>query len=113
MSPLTVFIRTLAKSTAIFLGAGLIFLNPSLEVTGLSELKRLSTGGSIGGLGVTAQKSPAEQAVDALIGALKDTDAGVRRQAAHTLGEMHSAQAVPALMEALKDQNAEVRTQAM
>ena len=57
MSPLTVFIRTLAKSTAIFLGAGLIFLNPSLEVRGLSELKRLSTGGSIGGLGVTAQKS--------------------------------------------------------
>ena len=34
MSPLTVFIRTLAKSTAIFLGAGLIFLNPSLSLTG-------------------------------------------------------------------------------
>ena len=34
MSPLTVFIRTLAKSTAIFLGAGLIFLNPSLRLTG-------------------------------------------------------------------------------
>ena len=32
MSPLTVFIRTLAKSTAIFLGAGLIFLNPSLDL---------------------------------------------------------------------------------
>ena len=47
MSPLTVFIRTLAKSTAIFLGAGLIFLNPSLEVRGLSELKRLSTGGRL------------------------------------------------------------------
>ena len=30
MSPLTVFLRTLAKSTAIFLGAGVIFLNPSL-----------------------------------------------------------------------------------
>ena len=32
MSPLTVFLRTLAKSTAIFLGAGLIFLNPSLDL---------------------------------------------------------------------------------
>ena len=28
MSPLTVFIRTLTKSSAIFLGAGVIFLNP-------------------------------------------------------------------------------------
>ena len=37
MSPLTVFLRTLAKSTAIFLGAGLIFLNPSLDVRGLSK----------------------------------------------------------------------------
>ena len=32
MSPLTVFLRTLAKSTAIFLGAGAIFLNPSLDL---------------------------------------------------------------------------------
>ena len=45
MSPLMVFLRTLAKSTAIFLGAGVIFLNPSLEVKGLSELRGLSIGG--------------------------------------------------------------------
>ena len=31
MSPLTVFLRTLIKSSAIFLGAGAIFLNPSLD----------------------------------------------------------------------------------
>ena len=31
MSPLTVFIRTLIKSSAICLGAGFIFLNPSLD----------------------------------------------------------------------------------
>ena len=58
---------------------------------------------------MTAQKSPAEAAADALIGALKDSDAGVRRQAAHSLGQMRSARAVPALIDALKDENAEVR----
>src|SRR4051812_48451486 len=103
MSPLTVFLRTLAKTTAIFVGAGLIFLNPSLEVKGLS----------VTGARVTAQKSPREQAADALVGALKDSDAGVRRQAAHTLGEMRSAQAVPALIDALRDQDADVRAQVM
>ena len=65
MSPLTVFIRTLAKSTAIFLGAGLIFINPSLSLTGTRP--------------VTAQKSPAEEATDALIGALKDSDVGRKK----------------------------------
>ena len=32
-----------------------------------------------GGLGVTAQKSPGEAAVDGLVAALKDSDAGVRK----------------------------------
>ena len=99
MSPLTVFLRTLAKSTAIFLGAGVIFLNPTLDL--------------VGSRAVTAQKSPAEAAADVLIGALKDSDAGVRRQAAHSLGQMRSARAVPALIDAMKDENAEVRAQAM
>jgi HEAT repeat protein len=99
MSPLTVFLRTLAKSTAIFLGAGAIFLNPSLELSGSRA--------------VTAQKSPAEMAADMLISALKDTDAGVRRQAAHSLGQMRSSRAVPALMDAMKDENGDVRAQAM
>ena len=31
MSPLTVFVRTLMKSSAICLGAAAIFLHPSLE----------------------------------------------------------------------------------
>src|SRR5215218_358605 len=91
MSPLTVFLRTLAKSTAIFLGAGAIFLNPALEMSG----------------------GRAETAADMLIAALKDSDAGVRRQAAHSLGQMRSARAVPALIETMKDENSEVRAQAM
>ena len=31
MSPTAVFFRTLLKSSAIFLGAGVIFINPSLD----------------------------------------------------------------------------------
>ena len=62
----------------IFLGAGLIFLNPSLDIRGVSK-----AGLTEKGLGVTAQKSPAEGAVDALTSALKDSDAG----AAHVATE--------------------------
>ena len=85
MSPLTVFLRTLFKSSAIFLGAGLIFLNPSLD----GFAKRNA---------VTAQKSANEQAVDALTAALKDSDTGVRRQAAFALGQLRSTRALPALI---------------
>ena len=63
MSPLTVFIRTLAKSTAIFLGAGLDLPQP-VAVDWPARAP------------VTAQKSPTEEAADALIGALKDSDVG-------------------------------------
>ena len=54
MTPLTVFFRTLMKSSAIFVGAGYIMLHPSLD------LRSTARGG------VTAQKSPAEAAVDGL-----------------------------------------------
>ena len=74
MTPLTVFFRTLMKSSAIFVGAGYIMLHPSLD------LRSTARGG------VTAQKSPAEAAVDGLVAALKDSDPGVRRQAAAALG---------------------------
>ena len=75
MTPLTVFFRTLLKSSAIFMGAGYIMLHPSLDM-------RSGTRGA-----VTAQKSPSEAAIDGLIAALKDSDAGVRRQAAAALGQ--------------------------
>ena len=66
MSPLTVFLRTLAKSSAVFFGAGFIFLHPSLDWS----VSRA----------VTAQKSATEAAADALVGALKDADVGVRKR---------------------------------
>ena len=69
MSTLTVFVRTLMKSSAIFMGAGHMMLHPSLN---------MRSG--------TAARSPRSRArakgADGLIGALKDSDAGVRRQAA-------------------------------
>ena len=53
----------------------------------------------------------AEDAVPALIEALKDNDAGVRRQSAWALGRIgaEAKDAVPALMEALEDNDADVR----
>lgn len=47
--------------------------------------------------------------VDALVGALKDSDAGVRRHAAIALGEIGDARAVSALTSALSDKDREVR----
>src|SRR5215211_4338410 len=98
MTPLTVFFRTLLKSSAIFIGAGYIMLHPSLDM-------RSGTRGA-----VTAQKSPMEQ----LIGGLTDEDPAVRRQAAASLargqnsavagGQKNASEAaITALIGALKD----------
>ena len=86
MTPLTVFFRTLLKSSAIFMGAGFIMLHPLASTCGSRHAQAR----------VTAQKSPSEAAVDGLIMALKDSDAGVRRQAAHRSGQLGSRRAVPA-----------------
>ena len=67
MTPLTVFLRALARSSAICLGAGLIVMNPSLDWSSSRP--------------VTAQKSAPHAAVDALVTALDDPDAQVRRAA--------------------------------
>ena len=50
--------------------------------------------------------------VDALIDRLKDSDAGVRRAAARSLGNLHSRRAVPALIAVLDDRDREVRAAA-
>ena len=99
MSPLAVFFRTLSRSSAVCLGVGLAIVNPSWEWS-----SRGHASGRIQIAGVTAQKSPTEAAIDGLIIALKDSDAGVRLQAADRLAGLRNPRAVPALMEALKDQ---------
>ncbi|MBP6774589.1 MAG: HEAT repeat domain-containing protein [Gemmatimonadaceae bacterium] len=47
--------------------------------------------------------------IAALIERLKDSDAGVRRAAAHALGNLRSRTAVPALIAAIGDRNTDVR----
>lgn len=95
MSPAAVFVRTLLKSSAIFIGTAVVFLHPSLEWRGSAR-----QGAS--GVTVGAQQAGSEAAVDALIGALKDTDAGVRREAARALAQLNSRRAVPALAAPVK-----------
>ena len=80
MSPVAVFVRTLVKSSAIFIGAAAIFLNPALEWRSGSQ----ATGGSRG-TAVSAGQAGSEAAIDGLIALLKDTDAGVRRAAVNAL----------------------------
>ena len=71
MTPLTVFFRTLSRTTAIFLGTALVFLHPPLE-WGRSQ-------------SVTATKGPRQMTIDGLSLALRDPDAGVRRAVARAL----------------------------
>ena len=40
MTPLTVFFRTLLKSSAIFVGAGYIMLHPSLDMRSTAARRR-------------------------------------------------------------------------
>ena len=102
MSPAAVFVRTLLKSSAIFVGTALIFLHPSLEWR--SNARPGASGTLVG-----AQQSGSEAAVDALIVALKDTDASVRREAARALAQLNSRRAAPALAAAMKDADDSMR----
>jgi HEAT repeat protein len=99
MTPLTVFVRTAVKTSAIFIGTMTVFLHPSLEWRSPH-------------VGVTALQSPDNTVIDGLIGALKDKDAGVRREAASALGQLGNARAVPALIETMKDTEPDVRRRA-
>ena len=72
--------------------------------------------GSGSGAGAPLQPSPesrAPGAASALIGALRDEDAGVRAAAAESLGNRHEMAAVPALVAALRDEEAAVRANAV
>lgn len=102
MSPVTVFFRTLLKSSAIFIGAAAIFLHPSLEWRS----------GAVDRATVGAQQSAREAAIAALIDALKDQNAGVRVSAIDALGEIGDARALDALTQALKDKDVTIRRHA-
>lgn len=98
MSPMTVFVRVLLKSSAICLGVALAIVQPSFD--GRPSPRAV------------AQQSPVQAAIDGLVNALTDPDPGVRRSAAIALGDLRAARAVPALIAATRDGNAEVRSRA-
>src|SRR5215813_8515371 len=104
MSPITVFFRTLLKSSAIFIGTAVIFLHPQLEWMRVQGRSSTADGTAVG-----ARQGANDAAIDGLIALLKDPDAGVRRQAAHSLASLGSTRAVPALAAAMKDADAEMR----
>lgn len=111
MTPLAVFVRTLMKTSAIFIGATWIVLHPSLDWSSRTT-------------SVTAQMDPREAALAGLRTALADQDPTVRRQAAVALARIHNApigsaladpaqaRSVKALTADLADLNATVRTRA-
>jgi HEAT repeat protein len=103
MSPVTVFFRTLLKSSAMFVGAALIFLHPSLEWRS----------GAVDRATVGAQQGAREAAIAALITAVKDPDVGVRVQAIDALAELEAHDAVDALITAAKDKSPDVRRHAI
>lgn len=82
MSVMAVFVRTLLKASAIFLGATIAIVQPSLD----RSTSRTS---------VTAHKSPRSAALDGLRAALTDDDAGVRRAAARALSAIDPASPTP------------------
>jgi hypothetical protein len=99
MTPVAVFVRTLLRTSAIFIGTTFVFLHPPLE-WGAART-------------VTAVQSGREMAVDALIGVMNDSDAGVRRQVAASLGATVSPRALPALRVMLHDAEPAVRRAAL
>src|SRR5215203_3182463 len=107
MSPLAVFVRTLLRTSAIFIGTTFVFLHPPSEWSArtLTAWNAERT--------VTAAKSGNEMAVDALLGVINDCDPGVRRQAAASLGAIANPRALPALRMMLHDAEPAVRRTAL
>ncbi len=99
MTPLEVFVRTLLKTSAIFIATTFVFLHPPLDWSP--------------GRTVTAHQSPADAAVDALVLALRDSDRHVRRTAAASLARLANPRALRALTTAMhSDPDAAVRQHA-
>lgn len=99
MTPLAVFVRTLLRTSAIFIGTTLVFLHPPLDWSP--------------GRTVTAHQSPADAAVDALVLALHDSDRHVRRTAAASLARLANPRSLRALTTAMhRDPDEAVRQHA-
>jgi HEAT repeat protein len=99
MTPLALFVRTLLRTSAIFIGTAIVFLHPPLDWRA--------------GRTVTAVQSGKEMALDALMAVMNDSDVGVRRQVAASLGASANPRALPALRMMLHDAEPAVRRAAL
>ena len=79
MTPLAVFFKTLSRTSAVCLGAAIVFLHPPLEWGNTRA--------------VSALKSPSQMAIDSLTHALNDPDPKVRLEAADALNGWRRASA--------------------
>jgi HEAT repeat protein len=98
MTPMAVFVRTLLKTSAIFIGTTVVFLHPPLDWSPARTL--------------TAQQTPTEAAVDALVLALRDSDRHVRRTTAASLARLAHPRSLRALIAASNDPDPVVRQHA-
>ena len=99
MTPMAVFVRTLLKTSAIFIGTTVIFLHPPLDWSPART--------------VTAQQSPADAAIEALVVALHDSDRHVRRTTAASLARLAHPRSLRALTVASTDPDPIVRQHAL
>ena len=106
MDPYWLFLKTVVNTVVSLMGAAAVLFSSGPVSSGEPSrrpvyLRAAYMTDAVGG----AQ----DAVVDALVGALKDSDAGVRKHAAIALGEIGSPRAVDGLITALADKQSEVR----
>jgi HEAT repeat protein/beta-lactamase regulating signal transducer with metallopeptidase domain len=87
-------------------------VSPAMVSAGIAAGVRAGIAGSFRRSAEPQDTARQSQRVAALVAALRDADAEVRRAAATSLGQIEDTRAVPGLITALRDQDAEVRQQA-
>jgi len=108
MNSAAVFVRTLLRTSAIFIGTTVVFLHPPSDWSAAT-----TAAGGHPARTVQAGEAPAENAVTKLIEAIADPVVEVRRQVAASLGTIGNPRALPALRRALNDDEPAVRRAAL
>lgn len=124
MDPYFLFLKTVVSTLFSLMGAAAVLFTtgpgPDVDTPRRSPVVLASMALESGMLARCDESSPATAqqggddksralVVDALVGALKDPDAGVRRHAVTALGEIGDSRAVKGLIAALADEDRQVR----
>ena len=121
MEPYWLFLKTVANTLITLMGAALALFTsapgPDIHAPRATTVVRASFDHWTVAPAPDPVQEPADatktMVIDALVRALKDTDAGVRRHAARALAEMGDSRAVAGLVDALADKDREVRRAAV